>query len=138
MHTPGVIGRCAAALCFIGLTSCTAPAADPPRAATAAAAPVTWATLGSWKGTGITQTERFTTTRGEWRVHWTTTNEAMPGASIFQIMVHDADTNALVTLAANQQGPGQNTSYVRAPAGSYYLTINSGNIDWAVEAEEGR
>lgn len=95
-------------------------------------------TLGDWNGNGIRQTDTFTTSTREWRLRWTASNEAMRGASILQIMVHDAGTDALVTLAANQQGVGSGDSVVRAPAGDYYLSINSGNVDWTVRAEETR
>jgi hypothetical protein len=61
-------------------------------------------------------------------------NEAFAGAGIFQIYVHN-DRGELVSLAANKQGTGRDTSYVRGK-GRYYLMINSGNVEWSVAVEQ--
>lgn len=95
-----------------------------------------WQTVQDWAGSGIKQTESFTTASREWRIYWKTKNEAFAGAGIFQVMVHQAGNDALVTLAANKQGTGSDVTYVRAPPGRYYLTINSGNVDWLVRVED--
>jgi hypothetical protein len=107
-----------------------APAAEAPAA--------TWTNIASGSGRGIKETESFVTQTREWRISWRTTNEPSPRASIIQIFVHDADDDRMVSLAANQQGLAQDTSYVRSAPGRHYLKINSANADWTVTAEELR
>jgi hypothetical protein len=120
-------------------TTTTLPVETVAPAAPAAAAPAaTWTTIASWSGSGIKETESFVTQTREWRISWRTTNEPSPRASLLQIFVHDASNNRMVSLAANQQGLGQDTSYVRSAPGRHYLKINSANADWTVTAEELR
>ncbi|MBK9240780.1 MAG: hypothetical protein IPL75_11060 [Acidobacteria bacterium] len=116
-----------------------APAAETPGTApTAVPRPEpTWQTLKEWKGSGIKDTESFTTQTREWRVTWSTHSEPFPGAGVFQIFVHN-DRDELVNLAANVTGVKSDNSIVRGPAGRYYLKINSGNVSWSVKVEELR
>jgi hypothetical protein len=97
-----------------------------------------WQTVVDWAGSGIKQTESFTTGSREWRIYWKSGNEALPGAGLLQLTVHQADSDAVVSVAANRQGAGSDVSYVRAPAGRYYLAINSANLDWLVRVEDQR
>jgi hypothetical protein len=112
--------------------------ATPRTAAPPAPAAAQWREIASWSGSGMKQTESFRTASREWRVHWQTANEPFPGAGILQIMVYSAESDSLITLAANKQGTGKDTSYVRAPPGLYYLMFNSGNVDWSVRVEDQR
>lgn len=118
-----------------GSTSSTVPAPPPPPPQPTREP--TWQTLKEWKGSGIKDTESFNTQTREWRITWSTTKEAFPGAGIFQIYVHN-DRDEMVALAANVQGIKSDNSVVRGPAGRYYLKINSGNVDWSVKVEELR
>jgi len=93
-----------------------------------------WTTIKSWSGSGIKETEAFTVNANEWRISWNSRNEVFRGAGIFQIYVKDA-TGKLISVAANKLGVGEDVSYVHAPQGRYYLTINSGNVDWTVQVE---
>jgi len=100
--------------------------------------PPEWQTVADWSGSGIKQTESFTTASREWRIYWKTKNEAFAGAGLLQIMVYQADNDALITLAANKQGTGSDVTYVRAKPGRYYLAINSANVEWVVRVEDQR
>lgn len=103
----------------------------------AAPARTGWTQVASWSGNGIKQTESFSINSREWRISWQATNEVLAGAGIVQIMVY-GDDGSLVTLAANKQGTGSDTSYVRSAPGRHYLMINSGNVDWTVTVEDQR
>ena len=70
-----------------------------------------WQWVAGWSGSGIKETETFSV-QSEWRITWETKNEKKEGAGIFQIYVHD-ENDKLVSLAANKQGVGKDTS-VRA------------------------
>jgi len=117
------------------LTLPSSPIPPAPAVKTAATAPaiLDWHELASWKGSGAKTTESFQA-KSEWRIRWKTSNEVFAGAGILQIMVYDS-AGKLASLAANKQGVGSDTSYVRGPAGKYYLEINSGNVDWEIVAE---
>jgi hypothetical protein len=116
-------------------TGATAPV--PPPVIEAPPKPRAWTEIAAWSGTGIKQTETFHTTQREWRIRWATKGESFPGAGILQLYVYNAK-DELVSLAANKQGPGNDVSYVRTPAGPHYIQINSGNINYAVSVEEQR
>jgi hypothetical protein len=133
---------------IVGIAACgTNSTSEPQSAATSVVAPPaaprapapepTWQTIATWSGSGMKETETFTTRTREWRIQWQSRREPFPNAGLLQIFVHDAD-GGVVSLAANKQGPGKDVSYVRAPAGPHYLMINSANIDWTVTVEERR
>lgn len=105
-------------------------AAPPPRAPE-------WTEVISWRGSGIKETESFAVASREWRIRWKSGNEPIAGAGFLQIFVYGND-GSMVSLAANNQGPGEDVSYVRAPPGRYYLTINGANIDWDISVEDQR
>lgn len=94
-----------------------------------------WTVIKSWEGEGIKTTESFET-GGEWRINWESYGEAFEGAGLIQIYV-TKDDGTLVTIAANVQGEGSDTSYVRS-AGVHYLEIVSANTKWEVEVEDKR
>ena len=112
------------------------PAGTPAQPAAAPAAPQ-WAVVASWRGSGMKETESFAVANREWRVRWKTGSEPFANAGILQLFVYNQD-GQMVGLAANQQGPGEDVSYVRAPPGRYYIKINSANIDWNISVEDQR
>lgn len=93
-----------------------------------------WTTVAKWSGTSTKTTETFNVQSSEWRIHWALEGDAY---SILQIFVYN-DKGAMVSLAANQLGPSQDVSYVRAPAGKYYLTINTANSKYAIIVADQR
>jgi hypothetical protein len=95
-----------------------------------------WAVLKEWSGgTGLKQTEKFTTT-GEWRVSWTTgAGDPDPIGSI-TVTVRSAN-GRLVTLASNLgQKINAGTIAVPAAAGEYYLEIDGADRKWHVAVEQ--
>lgn len=100
------------------------------------AAPVSaqqWTTVHEWSGSGTMTTLDFSISERDWRIVWSTQNEAFPGAGIFQIYVYDGSDD-IVALPANKQGTGSGFSHVK-PRGRFYLTINSANVDWRVRVQ---
>ena len=80
------------------------------------------------------ETESFNVESREWRISWETSKEPFAGAGLLQIYVYN-DQGAMVSLAANRQGPGRDVSYVRGK-GRFHLMLNSANIDWSVTVED--
>lgn len=93
-----------------------------------------WHQVRTWTGQGIKNTESFEIRGREWRINWKATNNSQFGG-IMQIMVYDS-SGGLASLAANHEGAGGDTSYVRGRPGQYYLEINSFGVDWQVAVED--
>jgi hypothetical protein len=79
--------------------------------------------IAEFSGNGIRNTRPFDTP-GPWEITWSASGD------IFQIYVY-GEGGDLVGVAANQQGPGDGSSY-QAKGGRYYLQINTIG-DWSVE-----
>jgi hypothetical protein len=96
-----------------------------------------WMVLKEWSGgTGLKQTERFSTTAEEWRVTWATgAGDPDPIGSV-TVTVRRADGH-LVTLASNL-GQKVNTGAfkVHSPSGEYYLEIEGADRKWRVAVEQ--
>lgn len=94
-----------------------------------------WRTVKSWTGSGTKETESFDTSSSEWRINWITSSEAAKSDfAIFQIYVYDANGKQ-ISVAANAQRPGSDTSYVHTK-GRFYLKINSANCNWKIVVED--
>ncbi len=91
-----------------------------------------WREVKNWSGSGAKTTESFAVSSSEWRVRWTASKSQY---GVFQIYVYD-DKDRLVSLAANNQGGGSDTSYVRG-AGRHHMMINAANVEWTVSVEDG-
>lgn len=90
-----------------------------------------WIKVKEWNGTSSKETEIFQMNSTEWRVNWTSSNDAL-----FSIFVRD-DTGKLVSLAANTLKAGSDTSYVHR-RGQFYLKISAGDTRWSVFVEDKR
>lgn len=93
-----------------------------------------WIEIKTWEGQGSKYTEKFQISGSEWRVNWKGYDEIHQDLGIIQIFVYD-DSGDMVALIANTQGISEDVSYVHTP-GSYYLWINSANINWKVTVDE--
>jgi len=113
------------------VTSCVgdAPAARTPT--------VVWRKLGSWSGRGPMQTDPFISDTGSLRLQWETRNEATPGTGIFRVTVHSDVSGRSLVLAIDARGVGRDTAYVTEDPRSFFLSVESANLDWTLAAEEG-
>jgi len=107
---------------------------DTPPARTAA---VVWRPLGSWSGRGSVQTDPFISDTGSLRLRWETTNEAAPGTGSFRVTVHSDVSGRPLILAVEARGVGRDTAYVIEDPRSFFLAVESENVDWTVAADEG-
>jgi hypothetical protein len=119
---------------LVGLALLTSSCGDDnPRARTPA---VVWRKLGSWAGHGSTQTEPFISDTGSLRLRWETRNEAAPGSGIFRVTVHSDVSGRALLLAVDAIGVGRDTTYVNEDPRSFFLAVESANLDWTLAAEE--
>jgi hypothetical protein len=122
-------------LVLVGVALLNVTCADEaPRARTAT---VVWRKLGSWSGRGSMQTEPFISDTGSLRLVWDTRNEAAPGTGIFRVTVHSDVSGRALVLAVDARGVGRDTTYVSEDPRSFFLVVESANLDWTLAAEEG-
>jgi hypothetical protein len=107
---------------------------DAPRAQTST---VVWRKLGSWSGHGPMQTDPFISDTGSLRLQWETRNETGTGAGIFRVTVHSDVSGRPLLLAVDARGVGRDTAYVTEDPRSFFLSVESANLDWTLMAEEG-
>src|SRR5262245_24123737 len=95
-----------------------------------------WVVLKQWTGEpGNTDTDRFKTSAGSFRVSWKSTDRGRGG--ILDIYVRDGEgklVKAAVSLQASdttkEKGAGSGTFTVISKPGEYYLEIRSTGEDW--------
>ena len=117
-----------------GMALLSASCREAPRARTPT---VVWRTLGSWSGHGSTQTGPFISDTGSLRLRWETSHEAAPGTGTFRLTVHSDVSGRSLVLAVDMRGVGGDTTYVNEDPRSFFLSVESANLDWTVTAEEG-
>ena len=91
-----------------------------------------WRQVARWQGSGLKNTDDFKVAGSKWRIVWKASSPQTNG--LFQVSVFSAD-GKLVGMAVNQQAAGADASYHRG-AGSYYLQVNSLQMDWEIVVEE--
>ena len=122
-------------LVLVGVALLSASCGDSPRRARTPT--VVWRKLGTWSGRGPIQTEPFISDTGSLRLRWETRNEAAPGTGIFRVTVHSDVSGRPLILAVDARGVGRDTAYVSEDPRSFFLAVESANLDWTVAAEEG-
>ena len=135
MLSLATLSRCRAGAVLISLALLLLSCGDEaPPARTAA---VVWRPLGSWSGRGSMQTDPFISDTGSLRLRWETTNEAAPGTGSFRVTVHSDVSGRPLVLAVEARGVGRDTAYVIEDPRSFFLAVESANVDWTVAADEG-
>ena len=98
---------------------------------------VAWRHLGSWSGRGSIQTESFISDTGFLRVKWNTRAEPAPGAGTFRATFHSAVSGRPIALAVETRGVGSDTAFAQEDPRTYYVVVESANLDWSFTVEEG-
>jgi hypothetical protein len=97
---------------------------------------VVWKRLGSWSGHGDAQTESFLGLTGSLRFHWKTTNEKPPGGGRFRLVLQSAISGRSLQDAVDRQGQGEGTAYIAEDPRTFYMLVESANLDWSFTVEE--
>lgn len=96
-----------------------------------------WRPLGTWSGTALLQTEAFISDTGLLRITWEARKASTPEAGTLRISVHSAVSGRLLVVAVDHDGAGRDVKYVAEDPRSFFLVIESTNVDWSVEVAEG-
>ena len=83
------------------------------------------------------QTEPFISDTGSLRLRWETTTEAAPGKGSFRVTVHSDVSGRPLVVAVDARGVGRDVAYVSEDPRSFFLAVESANLDWTVAADEG-
>lgn len=103
----------------------------------AVAADLRWHTLGTWAGTGDSQTESFDVRTGTLKLVWETTNERGPRAGRLRVELYSAISGRPLQTIVDTVGVGGDSTYVADEPRVSYLVIGSEGVDWRVRLEEG-
>ena len=128
-----------AALCLL-LTTAACGAGDGRPVAPAKAASrdvVVWRSIGSWSGSGNTQTESFTSDTGSLRVRWQTNHEAGPGDGTFRLTLHSAISGRPLAQVVEHHGVGGDTAYISEDPRVFYMVVDSARVEWSFTVDEG-
>jgi hypothetical protein len=98
---------------------------------------IAWRPLGSWSGRGSMQTEPFISDTGSLRIRWETRSEAAPGTGVFRVTVHSDVSGRPLVLAVDARGVGHDVAYVSEDPRSFFLAVESANLEWTLAVEEG-
>jgi hypothetical protein len=83
------------------------------------------------------QTEPFLCDTGSLRISWQTRNETTPGTGIFRVTLHSDVSGRPLLVAVDARGAGRDVAYVSEDPRSFFLVVESTNLDWTVAADEG-
>ena len=97
---------------------------------------VVWRKLGTWSGHGSMQTDPFISDTGSLRLRWETSREAAPGTGTFRVTLHSDVSGRPLLVAVDVSGVRRDTTYVTEDPRSFFLAVESANLDWTVEADE--
>jgi hypothetical protein len=129
-----------ASVVALAAAGCLVRAAPPPETKaepqSVGAEAVSWQPLGSWTGTGSSQSESFIANTGAFRVRW----EAVavgPESGELRIALHSAVSGRPIVTAVDVRGAGHGESIVSDDPRVYYVQVESSNLDWRFTVEEG-
>jgi hypothetical protein len=94
-----------------------------------------WQPRGKWTGHADQQTDPFISTTGVLRLTWEARSDAADGR--FRIILHSDVSGRPLLTAVDRRGPGKDVTYVTEDPRSFFLVIESEDLDWAVEVAEG-
>jgi len=127
-------------LLALAAAGCLVRAASPPEEKAqplpVGAEAVSWQPLGTWSGTGSSQSESFIGNTGAFRVRWEAKAAgAQPGA--LRIALHSAVSGRPIVTAVDVHGAGKGESVVSDDPRVYYVQVDSSNLEWRFTVEEG-
>jgi hypothetical protein len=95
-----------------------------------------WQPRGRWTGRELLQTDPFSSASGLLRVTWQA-RSLSPAAGTLRIVLHSDVSGRSLAPVVEQQGPGSGMKYLTEDPRSFFLVIESKNLEWAVEVAEG-
>lgn len=120
------------ALCaFLLFSSCSQSAPKP------AEPTIIWERAGSWSGRGDVETNSFPSSTGYLRFTWETSNETKPGEGKFKLILGSSISGRAIMVVVDSRGAKRDVAYVSEEARTFYIKVESANVDWKVTVDEG-
>ena len=120
------------ALCTLPLlSSCSQPPAKP------AEQTIIWERAASWSGRGDVETNSFPSSSGYLRFTWETSNETKPGEGRFKLSLGSSISGRVIMTVVDSKGTKRDVAYVSEEARTFYVKVESANVDWKVTVDEG-
>jgi hypothetical protein len=118
------------ALVLLSAAACHKPAEKP------RGSEVAWRRLGSWSGTGNTQTESFVFESGALRVRWETLNQQSGHTGQFRLLLLSAVSGRQLAAPVDERGIGKGESLVAEIPHQAYILVESSYVDWTFTIDE--
>jgi hypothetical protein len=96
-----------------------------------------WQPRGKWTGRAGQQTDPFISTTGLLRITWEARNASGSNTGTFRIILHSDVSGRPLMVAVDRRGPGKDITYVTEDPRSFFLVIESHDLEWSVEVAEG-
>jgi hypothetical protein len=96
-----------------------------------------WEHAASWSGRGDMETNSFPSSSGYLRFTWETSNETKPGEGRFKLMLGSSISGRVIQVVVDSKGVGRDVAYVSEEARTFYVKIESANVDWKLTVDEG-
>ena len=74
---------------------------------------------------------------GYLRVTWETKNESRSGAGRFKVILGSAISGRQISTVVDARGPGRGAGYLNEESRSFYVIVESNDIDWKFRIDEG-
>ena len=94
-----------------------------------------WRPLGTWSGTGSTQTGPVISDTGTLRLRWETRNPVSTKAA-FKVTVHSDVSGRPLLVAVEHRGAGHDTTYVYEDPRPFFFVVESADLEWTLSADE--
>ncbi len=113
------------------LLSCSQPPPKPDQKT------MIWQRAGSWSGRGDLETNSFPGSSGYFRFTWETSNETKPAEGRFKLILGSSISGRQILAVVDSKGEGHDVAYVSEEPRTFYIKVESANVDWKVAVDEG-
>lgn len=96
-----------------------------------------WERAGSWSGRGDVETNSFPSSTGYLRFTWETSNETKPGEGRFRLILGSSISGRTIQAVVDSEGAGRDVAYISEEPRTFYIKVESANVDWKVVVDEG-
>jgi hypothetical protein len=96
-----------------------------------------WEHAASWSGRGDLLTNSFPASGGYLRFTWETSNETKPGEGRFKLALGSSISGRVIMTVVDSKGAKRDVAYVSEEARTFYVKVESANVDWKVTVDEG-
>jgi hypothetical protein len=83
------------------------------------------------------ETNSFPSSSGYLRFTWETSNETQPGEGRFKLILGSSISGRAILTVVDRKGAGRDIAYVSEEARTFYIKVESADVDWKVIVDEG-